>query len=437
MTTFKLTLFFSLLVTQICFAQWVQVGLNDKIIKDIAVQNSNIFAVTSDSGKLYRSIDSGTNWTMIVDSNAADIAISPTGKVFIVWDSVRTYDPSENSFGRLLSSADNGNTWIWSNIMEQLLDSIPMGGWQDHVTVSPTGTVFCDIFPSTGAFHRDVIARSTDDGLSWSTPGLNIMCGMLFDFKNQSVITIGETMVMTGYGNGAYLSSDFGNTWSWLGYLETWGFHALGLFSNGNIIVGGTLLWGGPKAIHISNDMCSTWTQIATLNNQAGLSWSSGSLEGMLIGTEDLGIFLFSDEGDSLGSRNEGLTNLNVQALTLDNNGYVYAGTGNGVWRRPLSEVTAVEENQIEIPSSYNLSQNFPNPFNPSTKIKYSIPQSSQVQIKIFDVLGKEIETLVNEEKPAGNYEITWYAEELPSGVYFYQLKAGSYVDTKKMLLLK
>ena len=83
------------------------------------------------------------------------------------------------------------------------------------------------------------------------------------------------------------------------------------------------------------------------------------------------------------------------------------------------------------------LSQNFPNPFNPSTKIKYSIPQASKVIIKVFDILGNEIETLVKEEKQTGTYEITWYAENLPSGVYFYQLKAGNFVETQKMLLLK
>jgi hypothetical protein len=83
------------------------------------------------------------------------------------------------------------------------------------------------------------------------------------------------------------------------------------------------------------------------------------------------------------------------------------------------------------------MEQNYPNPFNPSTKIKYSVPQSSNVVIKIFDVLGNEIETLVNEEKSTGTYELTWYATNLPSGVYFYQLNAGSFVETKKMLLLK
>ncbi|MCU0344521.1 MAG: T9SS type A sorting domain-containing protein, partial [Ignavibacterium sp.] len=76
-------------------------------------------------------------------------------------------------------------------------------------------------------------------------------------------------------------------------------------------------------------------------------------------------------------------------------------------------------------------------PFNPSTKIKYSIPQLSNVVIKVFDILGNEIETLVNEEKSAGTYEVIWSASQLPSGVYFYQLKAGDFISTKKMILLK
>ena len=98
---------------------------------------------------------------------------------------------------------------------------------------------------------------------------------------------------------------------------------------------------------------------------------------------------------------------------------------------------SSVEGDEVSLPQKFYLEQNFPNPFNPSTKIKYSVPKSSKVIIKVFDVLGNEIETLVNEEKPTGIYEITWYAEQLPSGVYFYQLKAGSFVSTKKMILLK
>ena len=116
-----------------------------------------------------------------------------------------------------------------------------------------------------------------------------------------------------------------------------------------------------------------------------------------------------------------------------------YHGIGSfwqfGIATSPFEPVS-VEQETIQ-PTAFSLEQNFPNPFNPSTKIKYYVPQTSNIVIKVFDVLGNEIETLVNQEKPVGNYEINWNAEYLPSGVYFYQLKAGSIIQAKKMLLLK
>ena len=93
---------------------------------------------------------------------------------------------------------------------------------------------------------------------------------------------------------------------------------------------------------------------------------------------------------------------------------------------------------EVEIaPSVFSLSQNYPNPFNPSTVIKYQLPVNSFVTLKIYDVLGNEVATPVNEEKPAGEYEIEFNACEMGSGVYFYTLRAGEFVQSKKMLLLK
>ena len=93
---------------------------------------------------------------------------------------------------------------------------------------------------------------------------------------------------------------------------------------------------------------------------------------------------------------------------------------------------------EVEIaPSVFSLSQNYPNPFNPNTTIKYSIPLSSNVVIKVFNVLGDEVTTLVDAQKQAGTYELTFNAENLSSGVYFYQLKAGTFIETKRMILIK
>ncbi|MCZ7614786.1 MAG: T9SS type A sorting domain-containing protein [Ignavibacteriaceae bacterium] len=120
---------------------------------------------------------------------------------------------------------------------------------------------------------------------------------------------------------------------------------------------------------------------------------------------------------------------------------YIFAGTLNpdgGVWRRPLSEmVTSVESDPENFPAQFILEQNYPNPFNPSTVISYRLPVSSDVTLKVYDILGKEVVTLVDEYKPAGKYEVEFNASSLPSGTYFYQLRAGSFIETKKMSLLK
>ena len=99
--------------------------------------------------------------------------------------------------------------------------------------------------------------------------------------------------------------------------------------------------------------------------------------------------------------------------------------------------ITDNGNNISNIPSSFKLEQNYPNPFNPVTKINFAIPVRGIVTLKIFDILGREIKTLVNEIKSAGNYSVDFNGSEFSSGVYFYQLKAGNFNDTKRMLMIK
>jgi hypothetical protein len=113
---------------------------------------------------------------------------------------------------------------------------------------------------------------------------------------------------------------------------------------------------------------------------------------------------------------------------------------GNGLFSRIAiegSSIVTVPDEEAPTLRSFSISQNYPNPFNPSTKIKFSVPKSSHVQIRVFDILGNEVATLVNERKNEGLYEITFDASALSSGVYFYTLRAGDFVGTKKMLLLR
>jgi hypothetical protein len=102
-----------------------------------------------------------------------------------------------------------------------------------------------------------------------------------------------------------------------------------------------------------------------------------------------------------------------------------------------LSNITDIFEKENNIPAKYYLSQNYPNPFNPTTLISYQLPITGHVTIKVYDILGKEVAKLVDGEKIAGNYKVTFNGSDLSSGIYFYQLRAKSFFETKKLILIK
>jgi hypothetical protein len=185
----------------------------------------------------------------------------------------------------------------------------------------------------------------------------------------------------------------------------------------------------GTRILDSATVSLMTTVQYPQVHPNQGLIWHKASLGGRWIWGHtggDLGVrtamFFSPSEGTGViyfgNAHTSGFWNIIVDAL------FDYAA--------PVSV-----EDEITLPISYKLYQNYPNPFNPTTTIKYQIPEISFVTIKVYDVLGSEIATLVNEEKVAANYEIEFNATQLPSGVYFYRLQAGSFVETKKMVLLR
>jgi hypothetical protein len=138
-------------------------------------------------------------------------------------------------------------------------------------------------------------------------------------------------------------------------------------------------------------------------------------------------IALSKDFG-KIGADDSG-SNLNyVSGVVL--NGTLYGDT-------TLYIVNSIVLGNDVINEEFNLFQNYPNPFNPTTTIPYEIPEDEFVSLKVYDLLGREVTTLVNEEKPAGSYDVQFSANSLTSGIYFYQLKSGNLVETKKMILIK
>lgn len=136
---------------------------------------------------------------------------------------------------------------------------------------------------------------------------------------------------------------------------------------------------------------------------------------------------------------NSGLLSNSVRSLALDNHGNLWIGTGSGIsiYKAGGVVVSVKEKGNINIPTEYRLDQNYPNPFNPKTTINYSLPKSGFMTIRIFDVLGKYVTTLINEEKSIGSYSVIFDGSKLSSGIYFYQLSTDEKVITKKFVLLK
>ena len=120
----------------------------------------------------------------------------------------------------------------------------------------------------------------------------------------------------------------------------------------------------------------------------------------------------------------------------------MYVATVGGVWKRPLSEIVSVKQISNLVPDEFKLEQNYPNPFNPTTIIRFQVKDSRFVTLKVYDILGKEITTLVNEKLQPGTYEVPFSINQFsgyqqPSGVYFYKLIANGFIETKKMLMIK
>ncbi len=155
--------------------------------------------------------------------------------------------------------------------------------------------------------------------------------------------------------------------------------------------------------------------------------------------------FLRSTNGGKNWDMVEPVTNVPLEFITSiavlnrleENNTYVFIGTaGTGVWRYKYPIVTSITENK-NILEHFIFYQNYPNPFNPITNIRFRIAESGFVTLKVYDLLGREVAALVNEEKPAGEYEVEFDANDLTSGIYFYTIKSGDFYQVKKMILMK
>lgn len=400
-------------------------GLDLTPIQCLAFNGSNIYFVGQGGYNTFRSINSGIDWTSVIGLSDYQVGGLTTSGSHVFASTIGPTMIAAQSTSLL--SSDYGATWrVIKNSPAPL--TTQSCGMNDKY-------IFAGFLYGYGGVYRCSIDSSIWNNVYTGPPSWGIL-------PVQSVLVRGSNIYVGTGEIGIYYSPDNGTNWEAInGGLETTTSAFIALAAEGlNIFAGTSVKYQSNfvgKGIFHSTDNGATWYPANKGLTDSNIT--SLAVRGLKVfaATDSGGVFLSTNNGTSWTPFNDGLPNPYISSLAL-NDSFVYAGIFGGVWRRPLSEaVLSVLPPLNEIPLNFRLEQNYPNPFNPSTNISFSLPSKSFVTLKIFDIIGKEVATVVKEELPAGNYTRQWNAKDLSSGIYFYRLQAGKYIETKKLVLLR
>ena len=403
----KLFLVLIMLAAMNASGQWVRMenGINyDRTIYSMCASGSNIFAGTVSHG-VFLSTNYGVSWNQTSLNNQ-----------YISYLIVRNNTIYAGSSNGVFISTNNGSSWTQTGAYMQNILSLAADG--------------NNIYAGT---NYDGVYKSTNNGINWIQTTLN----------NQaiwSLLITGNNIFAGTNGFGVYLSTNNSTSWTNTGLNNK---SIISFAIIGTNIFAGTAYFG---VYHTSNNGIS-WVQTSLTKKVVYSLTAFGN--NLFAGIQDSptdsgGVYHSTNNGLSWIQINQGFNSILTVYSLLIVNDYAFAGTRNkSVWRRPLSEIIGIQNISTEIPSAYSLGQNYPNPFNPVTKIRFEVQklesrsQNSEVTLRIFDVLGREVETLVNERLQAGTYETSFDGSGLNSGVYFYRFKTDGYSETKRMVLIK
>jgi photosystem II stability/assembly factor-like uncharacterized protein len=432
-------------------AQWVQTnGPGGGNVACFAVSGPNLFAGTENGG-VYLSTDNGTSWTEVNDGLTQPyvyaLAVSGTnlfagtngGGVFLStnngtsWTEVNNGLPTDARAVQAL--AVSGTNLFAGNYTGVFLSTNNGTSWTEVNNGLPTDAryVLALAVSGTNLFAGTSdggVFLSTNNGTSWTA----VNNGLTNLYVQALAPDLSGNLFAGTRGGGVFLSTNNGTSWTAVN-------SGLTNSSISSLAVSGTNLFAGTNdgGVFLSTNNGTSWTEVsAGWWTEPWLHSLAVSGTNIFVGTNSSGVFLSTNNGTSWTEVNSGLTNTNIRALAVSDTN-LFAGThGGGVWRRPLTEmITSVERLQSDVPMQFSLSQNYPNPFNPATTISFSIPTRSFVSLKVYDAVGREVSTLVSEELAAGMYSKQWEAAGFASGTYFYRLQAGTFTETKKLILLR
>lgn len=404
----KYSILLLLLIADNSNSQWVQCyGIYKGVVHSFAGSGNNIFAA-NDSNGVFLSTTNGLNWIQTsLNNQSAWSLTSNDNNIF-----AGTYNHG------VFLSEDNGLNWTQTTLNSQYVYSL---------AISEINVI---------AGTQSGIYLSTNNGQNWTHIDINWLNAL-------SLAAIGNSIFAGTYGAGVYISTNNGLNWTQTSLNNRF---VYSLAISGNYIIAGTENYG----IYRSSNNGLSWAQ-SPMNDQT--VWALAATGNYVFaGTNGNGVFLSTNGGWNWIQRNQGLPLFTSIKSFFINNNYILAGTwASNVWRRYIPELIGVEKISGKVPDKLELFQNYPNPFNPTTKIRFSIPDSSPpftkggqrglTTLKIYDVLGREIAILLNENLKFGTYEVEWSAtgrnSNFASGVYFYKLSVSDFENTKKMVLIK
>lgn len=375
-------------------AQWVSVQNSTKYVSSFSENGTGRIYVTSDDG-VYCSSNNGLNWSLLNSGiPLTSIKYSVSSKDSIVYLGTDT---------GVFRSTNNGSNW-------------------SLVLTNPTKAVLIVnnyVFAGT--------KRSSDNGLTW------------YDFSNGlpqiafvSTLSNDSSKIYLGLdiSNGVYTSTNYGLNWFMTANeINT---NAYMVYSKNGLILAGTA-----NGVYISTNSGNNWRLINEIPGNIGLfGFASFNTQNIFISGWGDGVYRSTNMGINWVPKNEGLNDISCNGM-LYYNDFVYCGTHNLIYRRNLTELIPVIENNGITPSEFIISPNYPNPFNPSTTVIFSVPHLLKVRISIYDITGKEIEELENRQFQAGNYKIQWNASNISNGIYFFVFESDQITKVRKLILQK
>jgi len=369
---------------------WVVIsdpGSSDRI-ECLHFANINTGWAGTFAGKVRKTTNGGLNWSessVAVNKNILDI--------YFLDENTGWLTGQDGLFRR---TTNGGNSWISPvNFMSQTGNSV-------HFINSQTGFV-------AGFYHTAV---STNGGDFWTLTYLGDVYAYSIKFLDQQTGWVIGARVINGNASGLYVLKTINSGGNW------------------NVICSDSAFYGYHT---VTTDAFFITEQVGYLVGRYGFAPPPSSWSGMMKKTTNGGISWFNFPGF--------YNQYSVEAITFVNNQTGFAvGNHNGLGIiYKTTNANGIVTLNSEIPNQFSLYQNYPNPFNPQTKIKFQIPAgfATQTILTVYDIHGREVAVLINEQLKPGTYEVDWDSSSFPSGVYFYTITSGSFKETRKMVLLK